>query len=105
VVGGPFVATFPAGPGVLALHVARPPHTPGHVVFTTEAERKELDIGREATRVELRVDPPDGTSRVEIATPTFVPRDVDPESSDARELGLIVFDVEYIPDGDPCGAP
>jgi hypothetical protein len=99
-----FTATFPASAGKLVLHVARPAHTPGAVVFTTEAETQEIEVGRDATTVELRVDPPEGSSRLEIVTPTFVPRDVDPESTDARELGLILFDVEYVPDDDPCGA-
>lgn len=99
---GRFVATFPAGPGTLRLSLARPPHTPGLVVLTTEADRVELDIGREATNVEIRVDPPDGAARLELVTPTFVPRDVDPEATDARELGVIFFEAEYVPDDDPC---
>ena len=98
-----FTATFPASAGKLVLHVARPPHTPGAVVLTTEAETKEVEVGRDATAIEVRVDPADGSSRLEIVTPTFVPRDVDPASADGRELGLILFHVEYVPDDDRCG--
>jgi hypothetical protein len=98
-----FVATFPAGPGKLVVQLARPPHTPGNVVLETEADRVEVDVGREVTAVEVRVDPLQGSSRLEIRTPVFVPRDVDPQSNDARELGVILFDVEYVPDGDTCG--
>jgi hypothetical protein len=99
-----FTATFPASAGTLVLHVARPPHTPGAVVFTSEAETKEVEVGRDATAVDLRIDPIEGSGRLEIVTPTFVPREVDPASTDGRELGLILFDVEYVPDDDPCGA-
>ena len=66
-----------------------------------------MAIGRRqqggVTEVELRVAAPEGTSWLEIRTPTFVPREVNPQSKDGRELGVIVFDVEYTPDNDRCG--
>ncbi len=96
-------ARFPARPGWLRLRIARPPHTPGSVELRTEAESVTLDVGRAISTVELRTEAPGGHTTLHIETPVFVPRAVADDESDDRELGLIVFDVEFQPDGDGCG--
>ena len=101
--GPHFHATFAAGPGTLSVKLARPPHTPGDVVFKTDADDKAVTVGREITVVDLRVEGRDGASWLDIEAPTFVPAEVNEGSKDRRDLGVILFEVEFTPKDDGCG--
>jgi hypothetical protein len=95
-------ARMPARPGRLRVQLARPEHSPGQVILQSDAESRTLEVGPRVLDVELRTNAPDGWSTLRIRTPTFRPADVRDGSSDTRELGLILYDVTFIPDGDPC---
>ncbi len=95
-------ATMPARPGWLRLRIARPEHAPGTVTLESDAESHTLEVGPTLTEVELRTEAPHGRASLRIATPTFAPADVRPGSHDTRSLGLIVYEVAILPDGDPC---
>ena len=95
-------ASFPAGPGIVRLHLARPQHTPGPVTLASGAEAKALDVGSTVTTVDLRTAPTDGRAQLSFTSPTFVPAQVRPGTHDARNLGLIVYAVEFFPEHDPC---
>lgn len=96
------VASFPARPGTLRIRVARPRHTSGDVTVSTDAEVRTLDLGPKITTLTLRTEAPDGKTRLGFRSPTFVPADVRPGSGDGRDLGLILYEVEFLPEGDPC---
>lgn len=89
---------FPARPGRLRLEVARPKHLTGPVRVRSHSEQLELEPGAIPESIWIRIAAPDGRAHVELDAPTFVPRARDPSSADARELGLIVLEGEYLPD-------
>ena len=93
---------FPARSGVLRVRVARPTHTPGSVSFVSGSEAHDIDVGPQPTTLEFPIDAPDGLATLRIDAPTFRPVDVREGSDDRRELGLIVYAVEFLPDRDPC---
>ena len=95
-------ASFPARPGTLSIRLARPAHSPGAVTLATETERRVMEVGPAITTVHLRTEAPGGRSRLSLRSPTFVPAHVREASDDTRALGLIVYDVTFVPDGDPC---
>lgn len=95
-------ASFPSRAGTLRIRAARPQHTPGDITISTDAETQTVSLGSKVTTLTLRTTAPSGVSRLEFRSPTFVPANVRPGSRDDRELGLIVYDVEFLPDDDPC---
>lgn len=95
-------ASFPARPGTIRLRLARPQHTPGEVTITTDAEEQTFDLGAKITTLALRTRAPGGQARLQFSSPTFVPSSVREGSVDARELGLILYEVEFLPEHDPC---
>lgn len=95
-------ATFPSSAGTLRIRAARPQHAPGDVTISTDAETQTVSLGSKVTTLTLRTTAPSGLSRLEFRSPTFVPANVRPGSRDDRELGLIVYDIEFLPDDDLC---
>ena len=61
-----------------------------------------MEVGPAITTVHLRTDAPDGRTHLRLSSPTFVPAQVREGSEDTRALGLIVYDVTFTPDDDPC---
>jgi hypothetical protein len=100
--GASATLSFPARPGTVRIHLARPAHTPGMVTLETDAQSQTLDVPPSVTTVDLRTDAPEGRTTVRLSSPTFVPADVSPHTQDPRALGLIVYTVEFFPDADPC---
>ncbi|MBV1857590.1 MAG: hypothetical protein KUG77_04200, partial [Nannocystaceae bacterium] len=95
-------ASFPARAGVLRLRVARPEHTTGDVTIATDAESQTLSLGAKITTVTLRTTAPAGRALLEFRSPTFIPAEVRPDTDDHRNLGLILYEVEFLPNGDRC---
>lgn len=95
-------ASFPARPGTLSIRLARPAHTPGDVLLETDAEQRRVHVDPAITTVQLRTEAPGGRAVLGLHTPTFVPAQVREGSEDTRALGLIVYDVAFLPDGDRC---
>lgn len=95
-------ASMPARPGTLSVLIARPEHTPGEVTVQTDAESRTLAVGPQPTELTLRTNAPQGRAQLRLATPTFTPADVREGSTDTRALGLIVYEVAFVPEGDPC---
>lgn len=95
-------AQFSASPGQLRIRLAKPEHAPGPVVLSTHRARREVEVEPAGTLVELPVGEEHGRGFLTIESPTFVPTEVNPQSTDQRELGVILFEVEFIPDRDPC---
>jgi len=96
------VASFPARPGMLRIRIARPQHTPGDVTVSTDAEMQTLALGPKPTTLTFRTEAPGGRGRLEFRSPTFVPATVRSGSGDTRDLGLILYDVEFLPEHDLC---
>jgi hypothetical protein len=92
-----FRATFPIDAGTLQLRVARPEHAPGSVRISTPTESKDVDVGPHIATIPIQVDAIDGAGWLEIESPAFVPTDVRQGTADQRELGLILFEVEFVP--------
>lgn len=99
---GEATATMPARPGRILLRLARPEHAPGSVTLETDAESRTLELGPRPTEVELRTEAPRGRATLRITTPTFTPADVRVGSQDTRSLGLILYEVTFVPDHDTC---
>lgn len=95
-------ASFPAQPGTIRIRLARPQHTPGDVTISTDTEEKTFALGAKLTTLTLRTQAPGGRARLQFRSPTFVPSSVREGSADARELGLILYEVEFLPERDPC---
>ncbi|MGH1341851.1 MAG: hypothetical protein ACRBN8_09890 [Nannocystales bacterium] len=95
-------ASFPARPGTLRVRVARPEHTPGNVTVSTDVGAQTVDLGPKPTTLTLRTQAPGGRARLEFTSPTFVPAEVRAGSDDSRDLGLILYEVEFLPDDDSC---
>ncbi len=100
--GARAAASFPAGPGVLRIQLARPLHTPGDVTIATDAETQTIDLGPKITTLMLRIEAPQRRTRLEFRSPTFAPATIRSGSSDTRDLGLILYAVEFFPEDDPC---
>ncbi len=95
-------ASFPARPGTLRVQIARPAHTPGEITLATDAEKRTFALGPKITTVVLRTAAPGGRTQLAFHSPTFVPAQVRPGSGDTRALGLVLYEVEFLPDHDPC---
>jgi hypothetical protein len=97
--------SYPGRPGWLRLSVARPAHLRGPVHVSSGADSVAVEPRALPTDVWLRVAAPDGTIRVDIQAPAFVPRERTRESSDGRELALIVLEAEHVPGDRPPSWP
>lgn len=95
--------TFSGRGGVVVLQLARPWFSPGPVVVSTDVDRAEVRIGPTVQAVAVRLGSSPGEKSISIRTPTFVPSEVGPRSTDNRRLGVMFFDAEYIPPPD-CGS-
>lgn len=95
-------ASFPARPGTVRVRLARPQHTRGEVTVATDAQERTFELGPKVTTLTLRTQAPGGRALLRFLSPTFVPSSVREGTADARELGLILYDVEFLPEHDPC---
>ena len=88
---------LPGQDGRLLVTLADPTERVGQVTLRTDVETLGCQVGAEPTVCELRVTGGSGTVWVEINSTPFVPARMLAANSDARELGIVVHEVEFRP--------